>query len=222
MRVKSRIEAQPKCLVGRRSVSLLLHSAIENCKYHAIDFDQPKCRAFWRTQLEVRYPEVPYSESGPTSFVDTRKVQDCRPSNSRYISGLGLMACGRRGLSIKEVDDNNMCRKGSIERPLKRLTDEIRLRIVWASIRQYTPMSTKTYTKTPDKQTKWTERERKIHTFRPASLKTRRSLSYTIITKFPVFDCAVALCTMQNELLVICNLTWLDCVSDGYAAHGSS
>jgi hypothetical protein len=28
--------------------------------------------------------------------------------------------------------------------------------------------------------------------------------------KIPVFDCAVALCTMQNELLVISNLTWLD------------
>jgi hypothetical protein len=26
--------------------------------------------------------------------------------------------------------------------------------------------------------------------------------------KIPVFDCAVALCTMQNELLVIRNLTW--------------
>jgi hypothetical protein len=28
--------------------------------------------------------------------------------------------------------------------------------------------------------------------------------------KNPVFDCAVALCTMQNALLVISNLTWLD------------
>jgi hypothetical protein len=28
--------------------------------------------------------------------------------------------------------------------------------------------------------------------------------------KVPVFDCAVALCTMQNALLVISNLTWLD------------
>jgi hypothetical protein len=27
--------------------------------------------------------------------------------------------------------------------------------------------------------------------------------------KFPLFDCAVALCTMQNALLVISNLTWL-------------
>jgi hypothetical protein len=27
--------------------------------------------------------------------------------------------------------------------------------------------------------------------------------------KLPVFDCAVALCTMQNALLVISNLTWL-------------
>jgi hypothetical protein len=28
--------------------------------------------------------------------------------------------------------------------------------------------------------------------------------------KNPVFDCAVAICTMQNALLVISNLTWLD------------
>jgi hypothetical protein len=55
------------------------------------------------------------------------------------------------------------------------------------------------------------ERERKkIHTVRPAGLKPRRSFSYTKITKSSCFDCAVALCTMQNELLVISNLTWLD------------
>jgi hypothetical protein len=60
------------------------------------------------------------------------------------------------------------------------------------------------------KQNEQKERE-KIHTVRPAGLKTRRSFSYTIITKIPVFDCAVALCTMQNWLLVISNLTWLDC-----------
>jgi hypothetical protein len=51
------------------------------------------------------------------------------------------------------------------------------------------------------------KRERKIHTVRPAGLKTRRSFSYTKITKNPVFDCAVALCTMQNALLVISNMT---------------
>jgi hypothetical protein len=51
------------------------------------------------------------------------------------------------------------------------------------------------------------EREKKIHTVKPAGLKTRRSFSYTIITENPVFDCAVALCTMQNALLVISNLT---------------
>jgi hypothetical protein len=42
---------------------------------------------------------------------------------------------------------------------------------------------------------------------RPAGLKPRRSFSYTKIMKIPVFDCAVALCTMQNALLVISNLT---------------
>jgi hypothetical protein len=49
--------------------------------------------------------------------------------------------------------------------------------------------------------------EKKIHTVRPAGLKFRRSFSYTIITKIPVFDCAVALGTMQNALFVISNLT---------------
>jgi hypothetical protein len=62
---------------------------------------------------------------------------------------------------------------------------------------------------TPDEQTKWTESERKMHTVRPAGLKPRRSFSYTTITKKICFDCAVALCTMQNALLVISNLTWL-------------
>jgi hypothetical protein len=56
------------------------------------------------------------------------------------------------------------------------------------------------------KQNEQKEKE-KIHTVRPAGLKTRRSFSYTIITKNPVFDCAVALCTMQNAKLVISNLT---------------
>jgi hypothetical protein len=56
------------------------------------------------------------------------------------------------------------------------------------------------------KQNEQKERE-KIQTVRPAGLKTRRSFSYTIITKIPVFDCADALCTMQNQLLVIGNLS---------------
>jgi hypothetical protein len=50
----------------------------------------------------------------------------------------------------------------------------------------------------------------KIHTVRPAGLKPRRSFSYTITTKNSWFDCAVALCTTQNALLVISNLTWLE------------
>jgi hypothetical protein len=47
------------------------------------------------------------------------------------------------------------------------------------------------------------ERE-KIHTVRPAGLKleTPEKLQLHQITKIPVFDCAVALCTMQNVLLV--------------------
>jgi hypothetical protein len=45
------------------------------------------------------------------------------------------------------------------------------------------------------------KKREKIHTVRPAGLKTRRSFSYTIITKnscFFWFDCAVALCKIQN------------------------
>jgi hypothetical protein len=57
------------------------------------------------------------------------------------------------------------------------------------------------------KQNEQNER-RLIHAVRPAGLKTRRSFSYTIITKKkPVFDCAVAHCRMQNALLMISNLT---------------
>jgi hypothetical protein len=48
-------------------------------------------------------------------------------------------------------------------------------------------VSTKTYTTTPDERTKRTERERKIHTVRPAGLKTWRGFSYTIITKNACF-----------------------------------
>jgi hypothetical protein len=45
----------------------------------------------------------------------------------------------------------------------------------------------KNYTEIPDEQTKRTEREKNIHTVRPAGLKTRRSFSYTIITKNSCF-----------------------------------
>jgi hypothetical protein len=69
------------------------------------------------------------------------------------------------------------------------------------------PQSTKTYTEVLDEQTKRTKREKKIRTARQTGLKIRRGLSYTIITKIPVFDCAVALCTIQNALLVIRNST---------------
>jgi hypothetical protein len=48
--------------------------------------------------------------------------------------------------------------------------------------------------------------KKKIHTARPAGLKTRRNFSFTITTKVPVFSCADALCTIQNALLVISNL----------------
>jgi hypothetical protein len=50
-------------------------------------------------------------------------------------------------------------------------------------------MSTKTYDKIPDEQTKRTKRGRgeKIHSVRPAGLKTWRSFSYTTTTKKSCF-----------------------------------
>jgi hypothetical protein len=57
------------------------------------------------------------------------------------------------------------------------------------------------------KQNEQKARNGKIHAVRPAGLETRSSFSYTIITKHPIFNCAVALCTMQNELLVISDLS---------------
>jgi hypothetical protein len=40
--------------------------------------------------------------------------------------------------------------------------------------------------------------------------------------KTPVFDCAVALCTMQNTVLVTSNLTWLDLFSHTFSVDDSS
>jgi hypothetical protein len=52
------------------------------------------------------------------------------------------------------------------------------------------------------------QKEEKLHTVRPAGSKIRRGVSYTITTENRgVFDWAVALCAMQNALLVISNLT---------------
>jgi hypothetical protein len=51
------------------------------------------------------------------------------------------------------------------------------------------------------------EREKKyIQSDQPA-LKPGGASAKPKLQKIPVFDCAVALCTMQNELLVISNLT---------------
>jgi hypothetical protein len=52
------------------------------------------------------------------------------------------------------------------------------------------------------------QREReKMHTVRPAGLKPGGASATPKSRKNAVFDCAVALCTMQNALLVISNLT---------------
>jgi hypothetical protein len=52
------------------------------------------------------------------------------------------------------------------------------------------------------------QRERKkIHTVRAASLKPGGASATPKSRKIPVFDCAVALCTRPNALLVISNLT---------------
>jgi hypothetical protein len=49
-------------------------------------------------------------------------------------------------------------------------------------------MSTKTYTENIDERARLAEREReKIHTVRPAGLKTRRSFSYTKTTRNSCF-----------------------------------
>jgi hypothetical protein len=53
------------------------------------------------------------------------------------------------------------------------------------------------------------QRERKQNTYSQTSrLENPEELQlHHNHEKFPVFDCAVALCTMQNKLLVISNLT---------------
>jgi hypothetical protein len=53
--------------------------------------------------LEGHYSEALFLEFGPSSFVGTREVEDCRSNKSRFFLGLGLLASGRPGLSIKEV-----------------------------------------------------------------------------------------------------------------------
>jgi hypothetical protein len=71
-------------------------------------------------------------------------------------------------------------------------------------------MSTKTYTENPDERARWAERKRKIkyiQSDQPA-WKPGGASATPKSRKIPVFDYAVALCTMQNELLVISNLTW--------------
>jgi hypothetical protein len=56
------------------------------------------------------------------------------------------------------------------------------------------------------KQNEQKERE-KIHTVGPAGLKNPEELQLHHNNENPVFDCDVALCTMQSALLVISNLT---------------
>jgi hypothetical protein len=61
------------------------------------------------------------------------------------------------------------------------------------------------------------QRKREIHTARPDDLKNRRSFSSTKPWKNPVFDCAVALCTIRNlsskssqvKLLITNNAFWI-------------
>jgi hypothetical protein len=59
----------------------------------------------------------------------------------------------------------------------------------------------------PDEQTKCTERERKKLYSQTSRLKTPEELQLHHNHEKFYFDCAVALCTMQNALLVISNLT---------------
>jgi hypothetical protein len=79
----------------------------------------------------------------------------------------------------------------------------------WASIRQCALISTKAYTDHPDEQAKWTEREKKIHTVRPAGMKTRRSFSYTITMKKILF-LTVLLLFAKCKINYCWLVTWLD------------
>jgi hypothetical protein len=54
------------------------------------------------------------------------------------------------------------------------------------------------------KQNEQKEREKNAYS-QTSRLETPEE--FQLHEKFPVFDCAVALCTMQNALLVISNLT---------------
>jgi hypothetical protein len=40
-----------------------------------------------KNQLEGHYPEVPFSEFGPSSFMGIREVEGCRPSKARFFLG---------------------------------------------------------------------------------------------------------------------------------------
>lgn len=51
--VQRRVRAQPRCPVGRGSVSLLSRSVIQHRKYRAADFDQPKYRSFEKPTWNV-------------------------------------------------------------------------------------------------------------------------------------------------------------------------
>jgi hypothetical protein len=59
------------------------------------------------------------------------------------------------------------------------------------------------------KQNEQKEREKYIQSDQPA-WKPGGASATPQSRNFPVFDCAVALCTMQNALSMISNLTWLD------------
>jgi hypothetical protein len=59
-----------------------------------------------------------------------------------------------------------------------------------------------TQTENPDERARWAEREReKIHTVRPAGLKSRRSFSYTTITKISCFW--LCCCSLHNAKCII-------------------
>jgi hypothetical protein len=55
----------------------------------------------------------------------------------------------------------------------------------------------------------WNEqKKRKIHKVRSARLKPGGTLATPQSRTILVFECAAALCTMENAVLKICNLTW--------------
>jgi hypothetical protein len=109
-----------------------------------------------------------------------------------------------RAADISLHNDQNLWRAicGSNMPSATKETPTYSLQDIWAELRYGTvpslvqKLSRKFQMSKQNKQRR--ETIKKIHTVRPAGLQTRNSFNSTMITKNPVFDCAVALCTMRK------------------------